>query len=102
MRLTNIYTWAPENAGAVYQRFEDFGRGEAPDAVKEAFANLKVVAWEKLAENTVIQVIEGDEASLFTWIGYWDDLGESDPTPSWDLTDTGMLTKLTPPAFMRQ
>ncbi len=102
MRVTNIYSWSPEDTEAVYTRFEAFGKGEAPSSVKDAFANLKIVAWEKLASNTVVQVLEGDEVSLYTWVAYWDDLGESSPTPSWDLTNADMLAKLTPPTFMRE
>ena len=100
MRLTNIYTWTPDDAEAVYKRFEAFSQGDAPKEVKDAFANLKVIAWEKLASNTVVQVIEGDEVALHTWIAYWDDLGESAATPCWDLTNKELLDKLTPPPFI--
>jgi hypothetical protein len=101
MRLTMIYSWVPENARDVYERFNAFGAGRAPKDVMEAYSKLAVVAWEKLSNNEVVLIVEGDEFDVATWNGYWQDVGDFDlVTPSYDLTDSSVVEKIATPAFM--
>jgi hypothetical protein len=103
MRLTKIVSWRPENTKAVYQRFEGLMKGEAPEDVKQAYSKLKIVAWEKLAANKVLMVLEGDDISVQLWTDYWSDLATEElMMPSHDLTEQEVVAKITPPAFLRQ
>ena len=103
MRLTNVFSWSPDQAGAVYQRFEEFQKGKAPEDVKQAFGRLNVIVWEKLATNGVVTVTEGDEADLLMWTSYWQDLGDFEVVePSTNLLDQEALARITPPAFLRK
>jgi hypothetical protein len=103
MRLASIFSWPPEQAEAVYQRFEALGRGEAPKEVKEAFSKLKLIVWDKLHTNQVLTVVEGHEFDLAMWNGYWQDLGDFELLmPSFDLKDQAVVSKITPPPFMRR
>ena len=103
MRLTTAIHWSPNNTEAVYRRFDNFRHGNAPDEVKQAFGRLNIIAWEKLTTNRVLTVVEGDEADLVAWNGYWQDLGDFEIVePSSDMKDENVLNKITPPGFMRK
>jgi len=60
MRMTSIITWSPDETEAVYKRFEEFGKGNAPDNVKQAFGRINVIVWERLVTNRVVSVLEAD------------------------------------------
>jgi len=101
MRVTSIITWSPDDTEAVYKRFEEFGKGNAPDNVKQAFERINLIAWERLVTNRVVSVMEGDEYDLMMWSGYWQDLADFEIIePSFDLTDEEVLNKITPPPFL--
>ncbi len=103
MRLSSIIKWKPENAEAVYKRFEEFGKGNAPDDVKQAFNNINVIVWEKLASNRVVSVIEGEELDLTIWISYWQNLADFEIIEtSINLLDPEVLIKYMPPSFIRK
>ncbi len=103
MRLTILCTWSPDSAETVYRRFEEFRQGKAPKDVKEAFGRLNIIAWEKLATNSVLTVAEGEQIDLVIWSSYWQDLGEFEVfEPSFNLLDEEVVDKITPPAFLRK
>ena len=101
MRMTSIITWSPDDTEVVYERFEDFGKGKAPDSVKMAFENIDVIVWERLVTNRVVSVLERDEFDLMKWSGYWQVLADFEIIePSFDLKDEDVVGKITPPPFM--
>ncbi|TVR36047.1 MAG: hypothetical protein EA390_01010 [Balneolaceae bacterium] len=101
MRITSIITWSPGDTEAVYRRFEELGKGNAPDNVKQTFERINIIAWERLVTNRVVSVLEGDEYDMMMWSGYWQDLADFEIIePSFDLKDGGVVSKITPPPFL--
>ena len=99
--MTSIITWSPDDTEDVFKRFENFGNGEAPDNVIQAFERIDVIAWERLVTNRVVSVLEGDEFDLMMWSGYWQDLADFEIIePSFDLKDGSVVSKIIPPPFL--